>query len=119
MKASPMPKGEELETLARSGAPLAIHLSIRNLSKIQKELVPHYGTECPVIVTYRATWPDQLIIRGTLQDIVQKVSDAKITRTAIIFVGYVFAEEVNFRNSALYDAAHEHILRHRKIETSD
>ena len=89
MKASPMPAGEELETLGRSGATLAIHLSIRNLRAVQTALVPHYGADCPVVVVYRATWPDQQILRGTLADIADQVRAAKLTRTALILVGRV------------------------------
>src|SRR3546814_3059430 len=65
MKASAMPAGEDLATLGRSGATLAIHLSIRNLKHVEAELTPLYGADCPVAVVYRASWPDQLIIRGT------------------------------------------------------
>lgn len=113
MKSSPMPPGEELETLARSGATLAIHLSVRNLAAVRRALEPHYGADCPAIVVYRATWPDEMVIRGTLADIQAKVRAAKITRTALVFVGPVFAA-ADFRDSALYDAAHQHILRNRK-----
>ncbi len=114
MKASAMPAGEDLATLGRSGATLAIHLSIRNLKNIERELTPFYGAECPVVVVYRATWPDEQIIRGTLSDIAAKVRAAKITRTALVLVGPVLAETQDFRDSALYDAAHQHILRNRK-----
>ncbi|MEO1197918.1 MAG: precorrin-4 C(11)-methyltransferase [Pseudomonadota bacterium] len=113
MQSSAMPPGEDLDTLAKTGATLAIHLSIRNLALIERSLTPHYGADCPVIVVYRATWPDQQILRGTLSDIASKVRAAKLTRTALILVGRVFAE-TGFRDSALYDAAHEHILRNRK-----
>ena len=113
MKASAMPAGEDLDTLGRSGATLAIHLSIRNLKQIERELTPHYGADCPVIVVYRATWPDQMIIRGTLSDIAQKVRQAKLTRTALVMVGPVFGQQ-EFRDSALYDADYEHVLRNRK-----
>ncbi|MGI9372318.1 MAG: precorrin-4 C(11)-methyltransferase [Hyphomicrobiales bacterium] len=113
MKASAMPDGEDLDTLGRSGATLAIHLSVRNLNHIRDQLTPHYGDDCPVVVVYRATWPDQLILRGTLADIAGKVRKAKLTRTALVMVGPVFGEQ-NFRDSALYDAAHEHVLRNRK-----
>ena len=89
-KASNMPKGEELATLASSKATLAIHLSIRNLKKVIEDLVPHYGENCPVYVVYRVTWPDQEIISGTLSNIRVKVRSAKITRTALIMVGKVF-----------------------------
>jgi len=112
-KASPMPDRETLELLGQSGATLAIHLSVRNLKTIERALVPHYGADCPVAVVYRASWPDQQIIRGTLSDIWRKVRAAKITRTALVLVGPVLGE-TGFRDSALYDPAHEHVLRHRK-----
>ena len=111
-KASSMPEGEDLDTFGKSGATLAIHLSIRNLKHIEETLTPHYGADCPVIVVYRATWPDQEIIRGTLADIREKVRAAKITRTALIFVGRVF-EQHDFKDSALYDASFAHVLRNK------
>ena len=113
MQASPMPDGERLEELGRSKATLAIHLSIRNLGYIERALTPHYGAECPVIVAYRITWPDQLILHGTLSTIAKKVRAAKLTRTALILVGAVL-DAHDFRDSALYDAGHEHVLRNRK-----
>lgn len=116
-KASRMPNRETLDVLGSSGATLAIHLSIRNLKMIERALAPHYGATCPVAVIYRATWPDQQIIRGTLEDIWSKVRAAKITRTALILVGPVLGEQ-KFRDSALYDADHEHILRNRKTKVA-
>ncbi|MGI9481624.1 MAG: precorrin-4 C(11)-methyltransferase [Hyphomicrobiales bacterium] len=113
MKASAMPEGEDLDTLGRTGATLAIHLSVRNLKHVHEKLAPHYGDDCPVVVVYRATWPDQMILRGTLSDIAAKVRVAKITRTALVLVGPVLGAQ-DFRDSALYDAAHEHVLRNRK-----
>jgi precorrin-4/cobalt-precorrin-4 C11-methyltransferase len=113
MKSSPMPEAEALAELGRSRATLAIHLSIRNLSHVEQTLTPYYGSDCPVVVAYRVTWPDQRIIRGTLSTIAAQVRRAKLTRTALILVGHVFAEET-FRDSALYDARHEHVLRNRK-----
>ena len=86
---------------------------IRNLAYVERALTPHYGADCPVIVAYRITWPDQAIIRGTLSTIAAKVRAAKLTRTALILVGPVLGAE-DFRDSALYDAAHEHVLRNRK-----
>ena len=110
MKSSAMPEGEDLATLAQSGATLAIHLSVRNLLEIERQLTPSYGADCPVIVAYRVGWPDEMFIHGTLADIRDKVRAAKLTRTALVFVGRVF-EETDFRDSALYDAGHAHILR--------
>lgn len=113
MQSSSMPDGETLEELGRSRATLAIHLSIRNLGYIERALTPHYGPDCPVVVAYRITWPDQMIIRGTLSTIAKKVREAKLTRTALILVGPVL-DAHDFRDSALYDGAHEHVLRNRK-----
>ncbi len=111
-KASAMPEGERLEVLGASKATLAIHLSIRNLSYVEKALTPHYGAECPVAVVYRATWPDEEIILTTLREMRARVRQKKITRTALVFVGPVFGE-ARFRDSRLYDAAFAHILRNR------
>ncbi|MEO3431051.1 precorrin-4 C(11)-methyltransferase [Pelagibius sp. CAU 1746] len=113
MKASAMPEGEDLATLGKSGATLAIHLSIRNLKHVETELTPHYGADCPVAVVYRASWPDQQIIRGTLADIRGKVRAAKITRTALILVGRVLGE-TDFIDSKLYDPKHVHVLRPKR-----
>ncbi len=113
MKASAMPDGEDLATLARSGATLAIHLSVRNLRKVTAELTPHYGADCPVAVVYRSSWPDERTIRGTLADIRDKVRAAKITRTALILVGRVLDAD-GFSDSALYDPGHVHVLRPRR-----
>jgi precorrin-4/cobalt-precorrin-4 C11-methyltransferase len=115
MQASAMPEGEELERLGASKATLAIHLSIRNLSHVERALTPHYGAECPVIVAYRVGWPDQAFIHGTLSTIAAKVRAAKLTRTALILVGHVLSAE-GFSDSALYNAAHEHVLRNRKTK---
>lgn len=113
MKASAMPPGEELEALGRSGATLAIHLSVRNLRHVREALTPHYGADCPVVVAYRVGWPDEAFIEGTLADIQERVRAAKITRTALVLVGRVLAAE-GFRDSALYDAGHVHVLRPRR-----
>jgi precorrin-4/cobalt-precorrin-4 C11-methyltransferase len=113
MKASPMPAGEDLETLARSRATLAIHLSVRNLAQIERALTPHYGADCPVVIAYRVTWPDEQIIRTTLAQAAKAARAAKLTRTALILVGRVLAAH-DFRDSALYDPRHSHVLRHRK-----
>jgi precorrin-4/cobalt-precorrin-4 C11-methyltransferase len=113
MQASPMPAMETLEELGRSRATLVIHLSVRNLGYVERALTPHYGPDCPVVVGYRVSWPDEQIIRGTLATIAKKVRSAKLTRTALVIVGPVLAAR-DFRDSALYDAGHEHVLRNRK-----
>jgi precorrin-4/cobalt-precorrin-4 C11-methyltransferase len=112
MKASAMPSGEQLEVLGRSGATLAIHLSIRNLAYVREALEPYYGDDCPVVIAYRATWPDELYIRTTLAEMKEKVREAKITRTALVFVGRVFGA-AEFRDSDLYNPDYSHVLRNR------
>lgn len=113
MKSTAMPAGETLENFARSGTTLAIHLGIRALREIERQLAPHYGADCPVAVVYRVGWPDQLILRGTLSDIHAKVRAAKVTRTALILVGPALADSHGFPDSALYDPARPHVLRPR------
>jgi len=113
MKSSPMPNQEDLATLGKSGATLAIHLSVRNLRAVVENLTPHYGADCPVAVVYRASWPDQQIIHGSLADIRDKVRAAKITRTALVLVGRVLGEEA-FSDSKLYDPDHVHVLRPKR-----
>ena len=110
MKSSAMPQGEDLETIGRTGATLAIHLSVRNLREIERRLIPLYGADCPAVIAYRVGWPDQRLIEGALADIREKARKAKITRTALILVGRALAPG-GFRDSALYDAAHVHVLR--------
>ncbi|MEN8837800.1 MAG: precorrin-4 C(11)-methyltransferase [Celeribacter marinus] len=111
MKSTSMPQGETLENFARTGATLAIHLGVRNLREIERQLAPHYGADCPVAVAYRVGWPDQMLIRGTLADIREKVRDQKITRTALILVGPALGEVADFKDSALYDPDMPHVLR--------
>lgn len=111
-RASAMPKGEALQAYAATGATLAIHLSIHVLDKVVADLAPHYGNDCPVAVVYRASWPDQRIVRGSLDDIVAKVGAAPMERTALILVGKVLGSE-DFRDSALYDAGYQRRFRGR------
>ncbi len=113
VRASDMPKGEELSELAKSHATLAVHLSINNLANVVRDLTPHYGEDCPVVVAYRVSWPDEVFIRGTLATIREKIKKSGITRTALILVGPVLAEDLSdsFTDSQLYNADHHHVLR--------
>ena len=108
--ATAIPKRETLSQIAQIAATLAIHLSIRSLPQIVETLIPVYGAECPVRVAYRVSWPDQTLIAGTLADIVQKARPYKITRTALILVGWVL-NDPETDPSALYDKDHAHLLR--------
>lgn len=116
VRASDMPKGEELSELAKSQATMAVHLSINNLANVVRDLMPHYGEDCPVVVAYRVSWPDEKFIRGTLGTIRKLVKGSGITRTALILVGPVLAIDLSndaFTDSQLYNADHHHVLRPR------
>ncbi|MFP3515650.1 precorrin-4 C(11)-methyltransferase [Pseudomonas sp. SIMBA_077] len=105
-----MPAGEELASLAQHGATMAIHLGVKHLENIVRELIPHYGNDCPIAVIHRASWPDQDWVQGTLEDIQAKVQAKGFKRTALILVGRVLASD-GFSESSLYRAGHAHVYR--------
>jgi precorrin-4/cobalt-precorrin-4 C11-methyltransferase len=111
-RASAMPEGESLDRLAATGATLAIHLSIANLARVVRACQPYYGEDCPAVVGYRISWPDEQLIRGTLGDIRDRVKRARITRTALILIGQALAGGGS--DSRLYAADHHHVLRPRR-----
>ena len=108
-RASSMPAGETLTNFAATGATLAIHLSIQNLATVVADLLPAYGAECPVAVVYRASWPDETIIRGTLGDIQAQMGEG-IERTALILVGPALSGE-GFSESCLYSPDYDRRFR--------
>ncbi len=114
-RASSMPDGETLENFGRTGATLALHLSIGNLAKVVEDLVPHYGAECPVAVVYRASWPDEKIIRATLSTVEESIGEG-ITRTALILVGPALAAE-GFQESCLYSVDYDRRYRPQSAES--
>jgi precorrin-4/cobalt-precorrin-4 C11-methyltransferase len=108
-----MPDGESLAAFAATGATLAIHLSINNLARVVRTLTPICGAECPVVVAYRVSWPDQRIIRATLGTIRKVTKGQGITRTALILVGPALDSQ-GFADSRLYADDHHHVLRPAK-----
>jgi precorrin-4/cobalt-precorrin-4 C11-methyltransferase len=113
-RASAMPDSERLSAFAATGAVLAIHLSIHLLAKVIAELTPHYGVDCPVAVVWRASWPDQRIVRATLGTLEASLG-AELERTAIILVGRTI-EATDFDESRLYAADYDR--RYRPVGTS-
>ena len=113
-RASSMPEGETLVNFAATGATLAIHLSIGNVENVIAQLTPHYGEDCPVAVVYRASWPDQEIIRTTLSKMQADVPE-HVTRTALILVGPALAGE-GFEESCLYATDYD---RRYRPQTAD
>ena len=99
-RASAMPDTETLENFARTKATLAIHLSVHNLAQVVETLTPVYGAACPAAIVYRASWPDQQIIRGQLNTLSASLPD-DIERTALILVGPALGGD-GFEDSCLY-----------------
>jgi len=111
-RASAMPPNETLEVFAKSRATLAIHLSIHALARVVQELTPHYGADCPAAIVFRASWPDERVLRATLGTVQTRVAAEPIERTALILVGPALGAE-DFRESALYDAGYDRRFRPR------
>jgi precorrin-4/cobalt-precorrin-4 C11-methyltransferase len=109
-RASAMPEREKLAAFAATGATLAIHLAIPVIDKIVAELTPFYGADCPAAVVVRASWPQEIVLRGTLADIAGQVAAAQAERTALVLVGRALGAE-EFRDSALYDPGYQRRFR--------
>jgi precorrin-4/cobalt-precorrin-4 C11-methyltransferase len=101
-RASSMPPRETISAFATTGATLAVHLSIHALDRVIADALPHYGPDCPVAIVFRATWPDERVLRGTLATIAAQVEAQPIERTALILIGPALGA-TDFRESALYD----------------
>jgi precorrin-4/cobalt-precorrin-4 C11-methyltransferase len=109
---TPMPPGEDLASLAQSGATLVLHLAAAQIDTIVPQLLAGgYRLETPAAVVAFASWPQQTVLRGTLADIVGQMHDANITKTAVVIVGDVLAAE-GFTDSYLYSKARARGSRH-------
>lgn len=109
-RASAMPETETLEAFGATRATLAIHLSIHVLDRIRRELIPHYGENCPVALVFRASWPDERVIRTTLGALDPKIGEGE--RTALVMVGPALGAE-DFAESRLY--AGDYDRRYRPV----
>ena len=103
-QATPMPSGEDLATLGRSRATLVLHLAVQHIEDVVGQLMPNYGADCPAAVVAYASRADEVVLRGTLADIAQRVRDANVRRTAVIIVGRVLTAE-GYVDSHLYSAS--------------
>jgi len=109
-RASAMPERETLAAFAATGTTLVLHLAIQALPRLVDELIPFYGADGPVAVVFRASWPDERIIRATLATIAAEIEASGIDRTATILVGPALAAD-GFRDSALYSP--DYVRRYR------
>jgi len=105
-RASAMPPGEDLAALAAHGATLVVHLGAQAIGEIAAALRPHYGADCPAAVVARASWSDEVVLRGTLETIAALTAEAGIRRTATILAGPALGAR-GFRDSHLYSAARD------------
>lgn len=108
-RATAMADSERLSAFAATGATLAVHLSIHLLAQVVQELTPHYGNDCPVAVVWRASWPDERIVRATLGTL-QAAVGAELGRTALILVGHAIDAQ-QFDESRLYAGDYDRRFR--------
>lgn len=107
-----MPPGEDLRTLSAPGATLVLHLAAAQIDAIVPELLAGgYSSETPCAVVAFASWPEEIVLRGTLGDIAAQMHDTGVTRTAVIVVGDVLAAD-GFTDSYLYSAGRVRRGRH-------
>jgi len=100
---TPVPEKERIRKLAVHQSTMVIFLGTPHIAKVVQELQKGgYSKDTPCQVVYKATWPEQKVVKGTLADIVQKIKAAEITETALIFVGKVLDPKV-YDLSKLYD----------------
>lgn len=111
---TPKPSAESITSLASHQATMCIFLGIHMIENVVEDLLTNYSADTPVGVVQKASWPEEIVIRGTLQNISQKVKDAGIKKTAMIVVGPVL-DPGDFKASKLYDAKFEHEYRNSKI----
>ena len=113
-KRTKVPKREKISELAKHKATMIFYLSVHLLSDIVKETIAGgYSKTTPAAVVYRASWNDQKIIRGTLNDISKKTRKEKISRTAIVIIGDIVKPK-SYEYSKLYDKKFSHGYRKAK-----
>jgi precorrin-4/cobalt-precorrin-4 C11-methyltransferase len=110
---TPVPDREKLSALAKHRASMVIFLSAGMIEKVRDELLEGYPEDTPVVVIERVSWPEERIVRGTLKDISDKVKEAGIKKTALIYVGEALraSEEKLGKESKLYHKDFKHEYR--------
>lgn len=107
---TPVPSKESIESFAAHQTSMVIFLSVQEIEKVVSKLVDGgYPKTTPIAVVYKATWADEKILKGTLEDIAEKVKENSINKTALIMVGEFLGKEYN--NSKLYDKDFKHEYR--------
>ena len=107
---TPKPSKESISSLASHQATMCIFLGVHMIKNVVEDLLSHYPLDTPVGVVQKASWPEEIVVRGTLENISKKVDDAGIKKTAMIVVGPVL-DPGDFKASKLYDAKFKHEYR--------
>lgn len=107
-----VPAKEDLKALAKIGATLVLFLSIDKIDEIIQKLLCGYGPTTPVAVVYKASWPDEKKIMGTLSTIAEKIRAEGIKKQALVIVGETL-RKTGFEKSKLYDSEFSHFFRSR------
>lgn len=109
---TPVPEREALSKLAQHQASMAIFLSVQDMGSVVKELLEGgYPASTPIAVIAKASWPDEEILLGTLETIVEKVKAAGIRKQAQILVGDFLDPANGYARSKLYDPTFTHEYR--------
>ena len=107
---TPVPEREKLRSLAAHQATMCIFLSITMLEDVVKELIEGgYAPSTPIAIVQRASWPEQKIVRATLETIVEEIADKGIDRTAMIVVSRCLGAD--YELSRLYAPEFSHMFR--------
>lgn len=112
-RSTAMPDTESLSAFAATRATLVLHLAVTRVRELMAELTPDYGPDCPVVVVYRASQPQEIVLRGTVSDIADAVQDAGFLSAAVILVGPALADSTDpcAGESHLYDPARDRSVR--------
>ncbi len=111
-RSSAMPEAESLDNIASTGATLVLHLAVTRTRELMAQVEPRYGGDCPVAVVYRASQPDELVLRGTVSTIADGVEHAGLKQAAIILVGRALDPDGG-GESHLYDPARDRSVKRR------
>lgn len=107
---TPVPEKEEIALLAAHGASMAVYLSTGLLDKLSGRLIAGgYAPDAPAAIVYKASWPEERIVRTTVEKLQRAARDARITKTALILVGGFLGNE--YDRSLLYDPGFTHEFR--------
>ena len=110
---TPVPERENLASLAKHQASMAVYLSMSAIDEVSKILCDAYGENSSCAVVYRASQPEEKIIIARLKDLAAKVASEKITKHALIIAGNVLAINPDelVHKSKLYDKTFKHACR--------